>query len=387
MNDSIDIKLYQYFADMNIPNERLDNIIESAILAESQPRKIKHSQYILKVASICIIFILTGSIVFAKEIANYIIELFADTHLGIERAIENGYISKTDMEYLYSDDIEFKVNSIIMDDFYLMTTFTVKLNKNIDNIYDIKIPDLIISDEDNNIIFCDYDNVEGYEKFCEDNDISYSKMNMHNNYTNNGYSIEILRKHNGEILFAYKMYSTKYPKSKVLTFNFKNIDFKENGSSENAEFTKNVTCNIKVDVPEEFFNREMVCYEVEDGSAQENNIKVKSVIVGYTETEVNFEGTWGGIKTKGEITEEKEDNLIKSLLEKNIFFDDIVIENEKGKIFKKTQVSDSGGIIYSPDGFARGTYYFTMTQYDMTDKMKLKMYRENQEFIINLIKK
>ena len=159
MNDSIDMKLYQYFENVSIPNE-LDKVIEQAIPKKKQRKSYKYNQYLARVASIFVICILAGGIVFAKDIANYVTELFAHTHQGVVKALENGYVANIDMDYAYSNDTGIKVDSIMMDDFNLLITFTLKLEENIDNINHLEITDLLVTDENKNIVFCNYDNIK-----------------------------------------------------------------------------------------------------------------------------------------------------------------------------------------------------------------------------------
>jgi len=193
MSDNIDKQLYQYFENISVP-KKLDDIIERTIQTKEYQKRKKYNQYLLKVASLFIIFVISGSIVFAKNIVNSILEIFTDTHQGIVKAIENGYIADIDMEYIYSNELGIRVNTVIMDDYNLCITFRIQTEKNIDNINYVELPDLVINDEKDNLIFCSYNNVKGYEAFCKKNHIIYNKNNMQNNYTNNGYATEIISK-------------------------------------------------------------------------------------------------------------------------------------------------------------------------------------------------
>ena len=387
MNDSIDMKLYQYFENVSIPNE-LDKVIEQAIPKKKQRKSYKYNQYLARVASIFVICILAGGIVFAKDIANYVTELFAHTHQGVVKALENGYVANIDMDYAYSKDTGIKVDSIVMDDFNLLITFTLKLEENIDSITHLEITDLLVTDENKNIVFCNYDNVKVYEDYCKKNNIPYSKKNMRNNYTDGGYATEIIKKENNEITFTYKMYSRGYPKSKQLNINFKNIALKEK-VLEPATITKDGIWKIQIELPQEFYNRDIAYYQVKDGSDKENNIEITNAIVSNTETKIEFNSVTDSFsKIEGSSMEEIIENKMNALLNgEGNFYDEIEIENEEGKVFKRTQTNDLGGITYSMDGSIRGSATFTMTKYDMTDTIKLRIIRDEEVIVINLTRK
>ena len=386
MNDNIDNRLYQYFKNVDVPEE-LDIVIENAFNEKEKHKNKLYHQYILKVASVLIIFVLIGSIVFAKNIANYITELFAHTHQGVVKALENGYVTSIDMDYIYSTETGVKIDSIIMDEFNLIITFKLRIKENFEDIRDIKIPDLMITDENNNIIFCDYENVEGYEEFCKKNNIEYSKMNMHNNYTDNGYATEITEE-DDQIAVTYKAYSSGYPRSKRLYIDFKNIIL-ESRKLEDGIITKTGGWKIQLDLPEEFYNREVAYYVVKDGSDKANNIRITNAVVSNTETKISFTNIVEQYMEveESEIEEKMEAKLEELLNEEGIFYNDIEIENENGEIFKRTAVNDAGGIIYNINGSITGTETFTMTKYDMTDTIKIRMIRGNKEIIINLTRK
>lgn len=388
MDDIIDAKLYKYFENIEVP-EKLDNIIEKSITKKKRYKNKIYNQYVLKVASIFIIFVLAGSIVFAKDIANYIIELFAYTHQGVVRALENGYIATIDMDYIYSNEAGIKIDSIMMDEYNLLMTFTLRTKENISNIRHIEIPDLMITDENNNIVFCDYANSKGYEEYCKKYKIEYSKKNMRNNYTNNGYATEILKKEGNQVTFVYKMYSRGYPKSKKLNINFKDINLKEK-AIEAPIITTNGVWKINIDLPEEFYNRDISYYTVKDGSDEVNNIKITNAAVSNTEMKISFKSIANNYnETEGNSVEEKVENKMQDLLNgKGRFYDEIEVENEKGEKFKRTQVTDADGTTYSViDGSVRGSATFTLTKYDMTDNIKLRMFRGNKEIVINLTRK
>lgn len=384
MDDIIDMKLYKHFENIEVP-DRLDNIIEKSITKKRRYENKIYNFYGLKVASIFIIFILVGSIVFA----NYIIELFANTHQGVVRALENGYIAKIDMDYVYSNETGIKIDSVMMDEYNILMTVTLKMQENINNINHIEIPDLMITDENDNIIFCDYANIKGYEDYCKRHKIDYSKKNMKNNYTNNGYATEVLKKEKNQITFVYKLYSRGYPKSKKLNINFKEINLKEN-AIEVPSITKKGVWKISIDLPEEFYNRDISYYTVKDGSDEKNNIKITYAVVSNTEMKISFESIINKYNELGEDNlEKKVENKMQDLLNgKGVFYNDIEVENEKGEKFKRTQVTDTDGTTYSVlDGSVRGSATFSLTKYDMSDNIKLRMYRDNKEIIINLTRK
>ena len=104
-------------------------------------------------AAVCGCFVLITTISFAKTFSEKISNFF-NTNAGMDTAIQNGYISKPDMKYINSNNVETKIDNFLMDDFNLCFTLNIKLNDiNIKNINDINLNNFIVTDEEKRILY------------------------------------------------------------------------------------------------------------------------------------------------------------------------------------------------------------------------------------------
>ena len=339
-----------------------------------------YSKVIKIITAITTFIALTIGVVFAKDIYQWVYHIWnpETTSKGIIHMAEQGYLYNTEMEYIESNGSKFKIDNVIMDDYNFNMIFSIEWNENIENISQISIPDLLISDEDNHIIFCDYENVKGYEEFCKKNNIEYSNKNMHNNCTDKGYSIELVEKNEKNIKFIYKMYSSQYPNSKKLNISLKTITMK-NGKD---TYDLNGNWNIEVNLPEEMYRRQMMVYDSKDGSDKDNNIVIEEAKGSYTEMHITLV-----IKQLREPYERTKEGLEK-LLESLTPADEIIatLENERGEIFKQALANTDGSGGSSPHPNGDVTFYlrFAITKEDYTDTLKLHLTTNNKTVTVNL---
>lgn len=155
-SDDIDKMLFSYFDNnKDIPSSTQDTILN----AFEKPRKTISLVYkIQKVAIVLISFIIiTTSVVFAKDIINFITSLFTNTTEGINKAIENGYVQNIDMDFVYDNNIGIKVDYLVMDDTNLDVSFVYDY-KGKEKVESIGIYEYIIRDEENNLIYYYFEN-------------------------------------------------------------------------------------------------------------------------------------------------------------------------------------------------------------------------------------
>lgn len=367
---------------------------EQAILTAFETKKhtIIHSNIIIKFISLISAFIaITAGVVFAKDISKWINNIFKPetTSNGIIQMAEEGYIQNTNMDFIEDNGISIKIDSILMDDYNLDIAFEVKTEENIKPIYNIEISDLIISDENNNIIYCSYDRVDLYEDFCKKHNIEFSNKNMHNNYTNEGYQTEVIERTDNSAKFLYKLYSTGYPKSKKLIFDFKNINIissVENITNNRVSQNLKGKWRIEVDLPEAFYNRKNLIYRVKDKSDKKSNVILKEAIGTYTEMHIELT-----IKKYGKVyepTEQGLDNFLKEI--SNVPENDIIatLENQNGKIFEIVTLNKEGGNgrIYHPNGDVTCYFTFPITRNEYTNILKLNLTIRDKKVTINLSK-
>ena len=233
------------------------------------------------VAGICSGIILVSGVVFA---VNYdkIISSFGLGN-GVDKAVDEGYIAEPNMEYVESNtqasdklkgitlediNVNAKIEDFLMDDLNLSAhfdfEFDTKINETIDldKYFSMELKDLIVTDEENRILFCM--DKEAFEEYCKENNLDYIFSECNENYYNCGLNnfVERHYKETGSVQLTYNMYTgdESYPKSKKLKFKFKQINLKQEGE-ENIVIVKG-NWEINVDVPEEMYNRQSVAYKV-----------------------------------------------------------------------------------------------------------------------------
>ena len=154
--DDIDKLLYEHYKNKKIPKE-LDNLIQD--FPNNYRRKFK--PVIHKIAAIIIIcFIATTGIVFAKDISNFLKEIFNLNSININNdevinSIENkDYIQNVEMDYIKLNEIyNIKVDYLMIDDINLYIVFNVQSNEKINKSYRISINDLVLLDDFDNVIY------------------------------------------------------------------------------------------------------------------------------------------------------------------------------------------------------------------------------------------
>lgn len=393
--------------------DRLDNIIVNVMQKPiSEPYGFEKAintafinknitkKYVIKSLIKAIITLITGilvttSAVFAKDISKWIYDIFRpmSTSIGVIKMVENGYLYNTEMEYAVSEGNSLKVNYILMDDYNLDIVLDLKSEDLIENITQVNIPSLLVTDEENNIIFCA--NKDIYEDYCKKYHISYTESGMDKNYTNGGYSVEILENSGNELKIIYKMRSlSNYPKSKKMNIKLKNISiystFKDVISDNFYEISGN--WNFDISLPEEFYSRKTIDYEMEK---QVNNFKLISAVASNTEMRVSCEIK--NIKESIDLENKSEkelmnimDNRINSIMEESEFNENMgIIENELGKKIKAEIPNTEGSfsIIYRANGDATISAAFPITKEDLTDKLNLFLIIEDKKIEIVLNKK
>lgn len=201
---------------------------------------------------------------YGDEIMNYMKGLGK----GIDTAANNGYIEKMNMETIKQDttvpnnivdnvNVGTKIDDFIMDDYNLSVKFDFEFDENInkvidlENIKNIELSDLCVSDENNIILYS----------------ASYNE-----NAINSGLNsfIKVSSKELRKTELQYNMYADKYPKSRKLSFKFSKIEFQEIDKTEKTVLSGN--WNIIIDVPEKFYNRSEEYYKVVSSTNNRFNI-------------------------------------------------------------------------------------------------------------------
>lgn len=232
---------------------------------------------------------LTGGIVLAK---NYIFKSFKLGN-GIDTAVENGYVyypeDDNNDERIDDVTVQSSIENFLMDDQNISTNFSFKFNNeffknaNIDNIIKIELVDLIITDENNIILYCANENT--LNEFCKTNNLNYKFSEFNENYFNCGLNSFLeLPVTDNTIHLTYNIYSggleNSYPKSRNLKYKFHEIKLIENYEENLRNKVIQGDWEINVEVPEKMYNRHSINYKVAECS--DKNVEISTAKISDT---------------------------------------------------------------------------------------------------------
>lgn len=331
---------------------------------------------IVKIAAVvCLTIISVTGVVFAKDIENFIRNLFgANTSDGVDIAINNGYVSDVKTEAQSAEGIDIQVDSLVMDDFNFAMNFNMILDEkyNIDEFETTYFEDLRIVDEQGNIVFStDYDNHKN--EGTSDWEPEYW----------GGYSFlaEKINDRQFKVSLSATGNPNLFPKSKHLNVKFTKINTMIYNEIENRPYDKfyEGNWNFEVDVPQEFYNRETVFYKAKSCNDKAINIDTIEAVLSNTAFRISIPV----------ITTDKVDTeLVHKRDTKNIYdtraLQKEYVETSDGKKFETTQRSDGDGG-YSIDEQGRIVNYyqtFNLTKYDATNEISIHIFTNKKEEII-----
>lgn len=444
-NNEILEKYKMYVAISNFQNDEVNKKTK-----EYTPKEEKNWRYNLKkklIAGVCCGIILISGITFATNYDKIVGTFFLGK--GIDEAAQNGYIVNPNMNYINSTstatdkisgvtldniNVNAKIEDFLMDDLNISTHFTFEIDPKVnetfdlDNLHSIELKDLIVTDEENKILYCM--NKEALEKYCKENNIDENNLKDSDNYYNCGLNTVMQRhdKKHGTINFAYNIYTgdESFPKSKKLNFKFTEIQLQKEEwlEDENSIVNLKGNWNIDLDVPEKMYNRQSIAYKVV--SCENPDFQVTNA----TLTDTGFE--FGMIISN--IEEPDEPQIIKDLRQEekdgklsNDEFNRIInedgeikdayvdyfmnqrtpvttidwkndaqnrnienvtyVENEKGEKFESTMSPSRR----SDGNFIDGNKYsfyetFGLTKNTATDKLKVRVLYKEKPYIVELEK-
>lgn len=335
--------------------------IEKFKKVEKRKRKLEsilQNTFMFLVGSLSI----TG-IVFATEISTKIYENKYHTGNGFGRAIEEGYIEKPENATALSnsvienietgdkiEDLETKVSvkDFTMDNYNLSISFEVELSEkakdliSADEIVDINFPDLIVSDENNNVLYCMNQNT--LDDFCREKNVNYTPNSANEIiFINSGVGTFIESREENKVNVVYAIYTAEeatYPKSKKLNIELNSINIsKKEASLGDEEITLSGDWKYSLEVPEQIYNREEISYK----QKSTGNESYKLIKANITET-----GTEIKISTKLENVEYPDSSELSS--EKQKFFN-ILLKSEENEEICTDEILNYLGALreYSPE--------------------------------------
>ncbi len=391
--DNFEDKIKNIFTeDIEVPNH-VKNTIKNALKNKKVSKNtliINTVKILATVATCCII---TTGVVFAKDISTFIMNFFSKNE-GMDNAIEHGYIDKPNMEYIDSNGTEIKINEVLMDDYNLSLEISIKLNEKInkENIDEISFPDMIITDENNNILYCE--DQPTFENYCKNNNLKYTWKETNENYINSGSNKFIKANNEDTINLVYNFYANKYPKSKKILINLNKILC----SYEDNDIMINGNWQIEYEVPEKFYNREAYIYTVK--SCTSDKIRVEEIAVTETTTKMilmtdekpslPYELTDDEETKNRKIQEEleRQQNMTIEDFEKSRKFKNEYIENERGEKFYPTiSTGNDTGYSFIDMSYLLHWQTFNLNKYNATDTLKVYINYNGEDIVIELKRK
>ena len=299
------------------------------------------------------------------------------------------------MEYISSNGTDARVENFLMDDYNLSFTLDIKFgdNVNVSEILDVTIPDLLITDEENRILYCG--DKEMLTDFCAESNMNYEYKIFNENYINSGIN-NFIRSKNEEtnsIEVVCNLQGDKYPKSEKMKINFEKIGIlKQNNENNNIFVVGN--WKLALDVPDKFYNREEIVYTIK--SCNYDDIYIDEFSVKNTGTTFAFHTKVEPIYNESDTEEVKRDKknkmyqwYYKETLEGRDFIINEYIEEESGdKYYSATHDSENSKTNYLITGEFDHYQIFNLSKYNLTNKLKIRftlnLPSETRDVIIEL---
>ncbi len=401
-------KIYENLAN-NIGLEKFKKI-------DKRNTKIKNTFQKSLTVSICALSI-TG-MVFARDISTKIYDDVYGGGYGYGKAIDEGYIEEVEMEDEVSvstieneetgeiiEDLEtkIKVEEFIMDDFSLSATLDITLSDeikdilNIEEIWNVSFPDLIVYDEDYNVLRLGYG--KRYEEFCKEKNTEPNEEEKLFGSGENGPLIKSKKGNHLKVMFNIYIGGPYYPKSKQINFELTKIRISNQVETMQGEeqLVLKGDWNFSVDVPEKMYNRTSIKYVQK--STTNSDFKITNAII-YdagmniglefqgekpperpTTPEIDF---WESLPQDHELKTIDILNYIEKDFRKSPEYQEYMkksmnsskfekyLVNENGEKFDLTVNNrENGSTSTDENGYVKFDGMFDLTKYDMTDTITL----------------
>lgn len=240
-----------------------------------------------------------------------------------------------------------------------------------------------------------------FNNFCANNNLDYVYQEYGEKYINSGVNNFIKSKveENGIIKLIYNFYAENYPKSKRIYINFNKIKIETN-EKKLIESTGN--WNLKIDMPEQFYNRTSIVYRVKETT--NDSLKLSKAIVNDTCMKIEIytqeEPTYNEDEPEDVKKQKRREKVEQWIAEQDerireggyenaeIFHSRPYIKNQKDKIFYPTDSNfGDSGIIREFTGNIKYWQTFSVTKYDLTDELYLSIKYKGEDIHVTLIKK
>lgn len=232
----------------------------------------RHRKYfnLYKVAIIVICLLCTSGIAYATY--NYVKNNF-NRRKGIETAINNGYIMNVDGEPVTSNDVSLKINQILLDDYNLDISFGLEF-KNMeipDNVQLIEFENIIITDENNNILYHS-DNKDFFDNYVKSNNLNIDYIKYSDNYINSSSSNKsnCTNSNNYNLVYNISVNNGTFPKSNSLHIYIENVVLR----MKNNNSVINTNWNLTSSLSSSFQNRDTVKYSYLSNEGNDDIVSV-----------------------------------------------------------------------------------------------------------------
>lgn len=371
-------------------------MIRTTLYTEKNKKVFQRFNFVKMALATSACLVLTTSIVFAKDISDFIKNFFSH-NFGMDTAIENGYIDNSSMDYIESNGtkIKVKVNRFLMDNYNLNLDLSIKLDESIkqDKILRMSFPNMIITDENNNILFCQ--DKDTFEKYCNEHNLNYNWEELNDSHINSGSNFYIKSNESDTINLIYNIYAQNFPKSKKIIINFSKIMLSENEDIEQDNIILTGNWNLEIEVPKKFYEREEISYKVKKCS--NDKMKITKAVVSETCTKFQLEveeepdlpyDLTDDEETRNrkidEYIEKQKNETYEEFLDRRKFKNEY-IENEIGETFypSKSTDQDAG---YSNIEMRYLIYWqtFDLTKYNATNTLKVFFNYKGEDVVVEL---
>lgn len=389
--DFLDKKIKNAFIEKIDKPKEYNLAIKNALINENKINSWKKTNSLKKVACFLLIILLATSIVFSKDISAFLNKylLKMNSNKGVQEAIDNGYIQEINTKHINSNGVNIRIKEILMDDFNLLILFDIEIPEieSAESIYYLKLCNLVITDEQDNVIALTLENSNKYKEFYNQRNIQETSKNIA--YNKGAYYGEIIAINGKNIEYKYITNSENFPRSKKLNINFDKIILENKNSNEKTVIEGN--WNMEVNLPEKMYNREMLIYSVK--SCNKDDIIITKAQVSNTEMEIELITKWGKpVYTKEDSKEERERKIEEffnnSHSTQNILIKNEYVENSNGERFYPVINSNDGNCGYNKmlNGYLRYWQTFNLTKYNATDTLKVVLEKQGEIIEIELEK-
>lgn len=313
----------------------------------------------LSITALCF-FVIIGNFVFADDIKSLFYNLFKyNISSGVINTIDNGYVEQINSNYTNSNEIGVKADAVIMDDTTLNIAFNINLESvdDVSKIYNAYFPNLKIKDEQGRILFAEFSDNDEYKNYCKENNLDIDYKNI--SYSNGAYTADITNKQNNNLTLTYNISADQFPKSKQLYISFDKIILSYNNTI-NPTTNNNISgnWNLKIDLPEKFYNRISLSYKVVNST--DPNLKVNKILISNT-------------CMKFEMQTKVDSNILNNNSPIPItYIDHEYVENSNGKKFYIQGKNDGdGGYSISQEGIINYYQTFTINKNEATQTLKI----------------